>query len=190
MGFIKEFIKSKKTGQTVFSFSELSGLVKEYSGPKLKSALKYAVKSGDLYRISKGIYSLSEEYSKLEFANKYRSPSYISLYTIFQRAGIVFQPYSSIYLVANRSEETEIDSQLYIYRKIKNEILLNTMGINTENNTQMATPERAICDKLYLDGDEYFDNLRNLDWHFMRRLNDELYSGNRIISDFINKNTK
>jgi hypothetical protein len=190
MSFIKDFIKSKGTNQTVFGFSNLSSAVAGYSGPKLRSALKYAVQQGDLCRISKGIYSLSKKYSKQEFANKYISPSYISLYTVFQKAGIVFQPYSSIYLIANRSREVEIDSQKYIYRKIKNEMLLNPMGIINENNTQEATPERAICDKLYLDGDEYFDNLRNIDWDFIRRLNNQVYHENKIISDFINKNTK
>lgn len=190
MSFIKDFIKSKNITQTVFGFSDLSSAVYGYSGPKLRSALKYAIRKGDLYRISKGIYSLSKEYSKQEFANKYRSPSYISLYTVFQKAGVVFQPYTSIFIISNRSKEVEIDSQKYIYRKIKDEILLNPMGINNENNTQIATPERAICDKLYLDGDEYFDNLRNIDWDSMRQLNNQVYNQNKIISNFINKNSK
>lgn len=190
MSFFKEFIKTKNANQTVFGFSDLSSAIVGYTGPKLKSALKYAVQKGDLYRISKGIYSSSPEYSKPEFANKYRSPSYVSLYTVFQQAGIVFQPYSSIYLIAERSEEVEIDSQKYIYRKIKNEILLNSIGINNKHHIQIATSERAICDKLYLDGDEYFDNLRNIDWGFMRQLNHQVYGGNKIISSFIGKNTK
>ena len=190
MSFVKDFILSKNNNQTVFVFSDLSSAVEEYSGQKLKSALKYAVQKGDLNRISKGIYSLSKEYSKQEFANKYRSPSYLSLYTVLQKAGIVFQPYSSIFLVSNRSQEVEIDSQKYIYRKIKDGILLNPRGINNENNIQEATPERAICDKLYLDGDEYFDNLRNVNWDFMRELNNHVYGANKIISGFINKNAK
>lgn len=190
MSFIKDFIKSKGTTQTVFGFSDLSNAVEGYSGSKLRSALKYAVQKGDLYRISKGIYSLSKEYSKQEFANKYISPSYIGLYTVFQVTGIVFQPYTSIYLIANRSREVEIDSQKYIYRKIKNEMLLNPMGIINENYVQKATPERAICDKLYLDGDEYFDNLRSIDWNFMRKLNNQVYGGNKAISHFIGKHLK
>ncbi len=190
MSFIKDFVKSKKINQTVFGFSDLSNAVAGYTGPKLRSALKYALQKGDLFRISKGIYSLSKDYSKQEFANKYRSPSYISLYTIFQKTGIVFQPYSSIYVISNRSKEVEFDSQKYIYRKIKDEILLNPLGIKNENNTQVATPERAICDKLYLDGDEYFDNLRNINWTLMCQLNNQVYGDNKTISNFINKNTK
>lgn len=188
MSFVKDFIRLKKSNQTVFGFSELSNIVQGYFGPKLRSALKYAVKKGDLYRISKGIYSLSSSYSKEEFANKYRSPSYISTYTVLQKSGVVFQPYPSVYLISNRSQEVEIDSQKYIYRKIKNQILLNPLGISNVNNTQYATPERALCDALYLDGDQYFDNLRNIDWNLMKKINEYVYDGNKIISRFIKKN--
>ena len=76
------------------------------------------------------------------------------------------------------------------YRKIKNEILLNPLGIKNKNNVQIATPERAICDKLYLDGVEYFDNLRNIDWAFMGELNTQVYGKNKVISDFTGQNTR
>lgn len=190
MGFIKDLIKSKKSDQTVFSFSDLSQAVNGYTGSKLRSALKYAVKKNDLFRISKGIYSLSTEYSRQEFANKYRCPSYISLYTVLQKEGVVFQPYSSIYIISNRSQETEMDGQKYLYRKIKDSILLNTLGVKNKNGIQTACVERAICDKLYLDGDEYFDNLRDVSWELMGQLNDEVYENNKTISGFINVNKK
>lgn len=187
MSFVKDFIKSKKINQTVFGFSDLSSAVTGYTGPKLRSALKYAVQKGDLYRISKGMYSLSKEYSKMEFANKFRSPSYISLYTVLQKAAVVFQPYSSIYCVSNRSQVSEIDSQIYIYRKIKNQLLLNPFGITNEDNTQIATVERALCDTLYLYGDAYFDNVRNINWNMMSTLNNQVYGGNKSIAGYINK---
>ena len=186
MSFVKKLLTSKKPNQTVFSFADLSGAVAGYSGAKLKSALKYAVGKKDLIRISRGIYCFSNGYSRQEFANKYRTPSYISLYTVLLESGIVFQPYSSIYLVANRSQETEIDGQKYIYRKIRDEISLNPLGINSVDNIYKAGPERAICDKLYLDGDEHFDNLRSVDWNLMLKLNQQVYQ-NPVISSFIAK---
>lgn len=190
MSFIKDFLKSKKVNQTVFGFTDLSSAVVGYTGPKLRSALKYGLQKGDLVRISKGIYALSNDYSREEFANKYRCPSYLSLYTILQKAGVVFQPYTSIYAISNRSEERELADQTYIYRKIKDSILLNPLGITTKNNTQYATPERALCDKLYLDGDEYFDNVRAIDWAFMKQLNSQVYANNKTITHFITKNTQ
>lgn len=68
MSFIKDFIKSKRNNQTVFGFSDLNHVVNGYTGPKLRSALKYALAKGDIVRISMGIYSLSKDYSRLEFA--------------------------------------------------------------------------------------------------------------------------
>ena len=188
MSFIKDFFKSKSNNQTVFSISDLSHLVEGYTGSKLRSALKYAAQKGDIYRVSEGIYSLTKDYSRLEFANRYRSPSYISLYSVLQKEGVVFQPYSTIYVISTRSQEVELDGQKYVYRKIKDSILLNTYGVKNESGIQMACPERAICDKLYLDGDEYFDNLRNINWELMDQLNNQVYNQNKIISNFININ--
>jgi len=190
MSLIKDFLRSKKIDATVFKLADFSMAVDGYSGSKLRFALKYAVAVGDLYRISKGIYALSTEYSRLEFANKYRSPSYVSLYTVLAKEGVVFQPYSSIYLVGDRSEELEVDGQKYIYRQLKNEILLNPLGVKNEHNVQIASAERAICDKIYLDGDEYFDNLRRIDWELMRDLNQQVYGSNMSIAAYIDKNCK
>ena len=188
MSFIKNLLKTKRSDQTVFTFSDLGSIAPKYLGKKLKSALKYAVQREDIFRISKGIYSISKDYSKEEFANKYRSPSYISLYTVLLESGIVFQPYSSIYLISNRSQKVEIDSQKYLYRKIKDDILLNPLGIADTGNINKATPERAICDKLYLDGPEYFDNLRNINWDLVSQLNEQVYGNNPNISNFLKRN--
>ena len=188
MGFVKQLAIKKRNKQTVFTVSDLAQVVEGYQSKKLNSALKYAINHKDLIRISRGIYAFDQNYSRLEFANKFRSPSYISLYTVLQEAGIVFQPYVSIYVVSRRSQEIDIDGQKYIYRKIKDNILLNPFGAISVNGVHKATPERAICDKLYLDGDEFFDNLRNINWELMKKLNIEVYENNKVINLFIAKN--
>lgn len=190
MSFIKDLYKYAKNGQTVFTLVELAGINPFYNGPKLNSAIKYFVKNKDLIRLSKGIYSLSEDYSKQEFANKFRIPSYISLYTVLFEAGVVFQPYTSIYLISQRSEKKKFKETNFIYRKIRDEVLLNPIGINNINGVFKASPERAICDKIYLDNDEYFDNLRNIDWEKIKSINLEVYNNNSIILKWISKNTK
>ena len=187
MGLIKEVLSQKLRDQTVFTLSDLSLLV-GYSGGRLRSALKYATHNGDLMRIAKGIYALNNEYSRWEFGNKFRSPSCVSFYSVLQSEGVVFQPYTSVFLASRRSEVVTIDGQMYIYRKIKDEILLNTLGVVTKDGVSVATIERAICDKLYLDGDEYFDNLRSVDWEFMIKLNVEVYANNKVIEKYIGKN--
>lgn len=189
MSLIKDLTKNRKN-QTVFTLNDIIQLAESYRGARLYSALKYAVKTGDLIRLSRGIYSLNREYSRQEFANKYRTPSYISLHTVLQESGVLFQPYASISLVSNRSLSTEIDGQKYIYRKIKNGILLNPLGITTTGAVNRAVLERALCDKIYLDGDEYFDNLRQINWGLAGKLNAEVYFYNPNISKFISKYAK
>jgi hypothetical protein len=105
-----------------------------------------------------------------------------------QAAGIIFQPYESIYVIAKRSEKVMINHQQYIYRKIKDDCLLNPIGLVQKNGVTMATPERAIADKIYLDGDEYFDNLRSINWELMKEINSRVYFNHSVINMFIKKN--
>ena len=190
MSFIKDLYKSTNGNQTVFSLVELSNINPDYVGPKLNSAIKYLVKNGDLIRLSKGFYALNRTYSIQEFANKYRSPSYVSLYTVLFESGIVFQPYTSIYLLSKRSETKIINGVNLIYKNIKNDILLNSLGIISGNNISKATPERAICDTIYLLGGQYFDNTRNIDCELIKQINQDVYTNNKIIARWIQENTK
>jgi len=190
MSFIKDIYKQLKKDQTVLSLVDLTSINPNYTGPKLNSAIKYLVKNKELIRLSKGLYALNQNYRREEFGNKFRIPSYISLYTVLSESGVVFQPYSSIYLVSQRSEIKTIRDEKYIYRKIRDDILLNPIGIHDIDGVFKASKERAICDKIYLDNDEYFDNLREIDWEKINLINQEVYNGNRKISQWISKNIK
>jgi hypothetical protein len=178
-------LRKVNKGATVFTVADIKKALDIKDQKSLYNAIYYAVKQKELYTISEGIYSLDTNYSKKEFGNKYRTPSYISLYTVLQESGVVFQPYTSIFVITNRSQTVDIDGQRYIYRKIKDSILLNPLGIEQKDNISTATVERAICDKIYLDGIEYFDNLRNVDLELIDRLNKEVYEGNKNISKFL-----
>lgn len=175
---------------TVFTISDIKTILDISDNKSIYNALFYALKKKELYKISDGIYSYNQDYSKKEFGNKFRIPSYVSLYTVLKEEGVVFQPYSSIFLISNRSEKIKIDEQEYIYRKIKDNILLNPLGIYEKDGIVVATKERAICDKLYLDGMEYFDNVRDIDWKLLKELNNKVYLDNPVISEFIFTYTK
>ena len=192
MSLIKDLLKNKPANKTIFSASEIGQIVNYDSRQNLYSALNYAAEEQDLIRLTRGLYALDETYSKLELGNKLRKPSYISLYTILQEKGVVFQYYDSIYLVAKKTTEIKIGNQRYIYRKVKDSILLNQLGLVNENSITKATLERALCDKVYLNGDEYFDNLRNVNWVFMSELNEKVYKNSKIdqfILKYKNANT-
>jgi predicted transcriptional regulator of viral defense system len=188
MSTIKDLLINKPQNKTVFSITEIGQLLDYGRTSRLSSALHYAITKGDLKRITRGLYVFDENYSRTELANKLRTPSYISLYTVLQEAGVTFQNHSSIYLVANRSDQLVVHDQRYIYRKIQDEILLNPLGLDIIGFVTKAILERAICDKIYLDGEEYFDNLRSVNWDLMRTLNTTLYH-DKNIEKFINTNS-
>ncbi|MDZ7586236.1 MAG: type IV toxin-antitoxin system AbiEi family antitoxin domain-containing protein [Patescibacteria group bacterium] len=164
-----------KGKQTVFTLAEIARITNRKADKNLIAAVSYYVKSGDLVRLAKGLYALNKEYIKYELGNKLRSPSYVSFYTVLQDEGVVFQPYTSIFLAGQRSEIRIINGQKFIYRKIKDEILLNPLGIESDGLVMKAGLERAILDKIYLDGEEHFDNLRGVDWSKMKELNEQVY---------------
>jgi predicted transcriptional regulator of viral defense system len=176
---IKKLVKNLED-QTVFGLSEIARVTGKPADKNLISAVSYYVKKGDLIRLAKGLYSFDKSYSAWELGNRLRSPSYISLNTVLQDRGVNFQPYTSIFLVANRNEIRTIKGQKYIYRKIKDEILLNLAGIEVIDGVAVAILERAILDKIYLDGPEHFDNLRAVDWDKMDELNRSVYQRKNI----------
>lgn len=149
--------------QTVFTTREISLLFPDVPYANLRRRLTHLVKSEQLLKLRRGIYA-KEKYDELELANKIYAPSYISLETVLRRAGIIFQYYEHIYALSYLSRTVEAGGQTFVYRKIKNEILLNKQGIEENGNINIASPERAFLDGVFLWKNYYFDNLRPLNW--------------------------
>ena len=105
-----------------------------------------------------------DNYNVLELSNKIVSPSYVSLETVLGRAGIVFQYYESIFAIGYISRSLQVDRNTFVYKKIKNEILLNRVGIEIAETVFIAEKERAFLDAVFLYRNYHFDNLRPLNW--------------------------
>jgi hypothetical protein len=136
----------------------------------LYKILNYYVRSGKLLNPRKGFYA-KEGYKPEELACLLYPPTYISLEYVLQRSGVIFQYDSAITNVSYLTREIEIDSQAIRYRQIKGEILSNTAGIIlNKNNINIATPERAFLDMLYLNGRYYFDNLHVLNKKTVKKI--------------------
>ncbi|MCL2041963.1 MAG: hypothetical protein FWG84_08015 [Bacteroidales bacterium] len=152
-----------KNSRTVFKINDIALLMGKEKDDTLYKILHYYVKSGKLRSPRKGFYA-KEGYKSEELACLLYPPTYISLEYVLQRAGVVFQYDSAITNISYLTREVEIDNQSFRYRQMKGEILVNTTGIIlNQNNTNIATPERAFLDMLYLNGKYYFDNLHILD---------------------------
>ncbi len=151
-----------KDARSVFRLKDIALLVGESNFESLNKKINYYVKTGKLNNPRKGIYTKTD-YNVQELACKIFSPAYISLEFVLQKAGVVFQYDSKLTIVSYLRRDIEVTGQTYSFRKIKGEILANTMGIlRQENDINIATPERAFLDILYLDTNYYFDNLNPL----------------------------
>lgn len=151
------------SGKTVFSNEDIGKILNITNKKYLAVLLFRMVKRKELKKIRKGIFTYGLSYDKFELANKLKRPSYISLEKILFDNSVIFQDYSNkITSVTNNSYSKKIDSIEYTYNKIRDEILINPIGIEITNNIRVASVERAVCDTIYLSKNFYFDNLSGI----------------------------
>jgi hypothetical protein len=159
-----------KDPRTVFGVSAFAMLFPQEDSKYMSDRLGYYVQTNKLLNPRKGIYA-KPGYNPLELANILYTPSYISLEYVLQQAGVIFQFDSRITSVGYLSREVEIDGKIYGYRRIKEEIIMDMAGIiRSRDNINIATPERAFLDIMYLNKNFYFDNLNPLDRQSIDRI--------------------
>ncbi len=179
--YILDLMRSKKT---VFTFKDLVLIWSESDVNFIKKKIHRYVKAGKINSIRKGVYSKDKDYDKYELATKIYTPSYISLETVFGSAGMTFQYYKSIFVMSYMTKEIECDGQKYSYNKIKDSILTSQAGIESRENYNIASPERAFLDVIYLHKDYYFDNLNSLDWEKVNEIL-PIYGGNKRMAKIV-----
>lgn len=155
--------------RSVYTLMDVAMLTGIDNYVSLCKKLDYYVRKGKLSRPRKGIYT-KQNYNFEELVCSLYTPSYLSLEYVLQKAGVVFQYDERITAVSYLSRTIEIENREYAYRKIKGEILVVTDGINRNGNINIATPERAFLDMLYLNKECYFDNLNPLDKKLIDKL--------------------
>jgi len=154
-----------KSPKTIFSLQDIALLWQTSNSNATSVRLHYYVKHGDLHRIRRGLYAKSKQYDKLELATRIFTPSYVSFETVLAKEGLIFQYQTQVTVVSYLTRMISIDNQVYSYKKIKNTVLMNSLGIENFNETSQAIKERAFLDTLYTNLDFYFDNVRSLDWN-------------------------
>lgn len=154
-----------RSSQTVFSVNDIMILWGESISAAARVRINYYAKKGVLYHIRRGFYAKDKNYDRFELATKIFTPSYISFETVLRQAGVTFQYYSQINIASFLTREIITDDQTYTYRKIKDNILTNHLGIDNRDNYSIASAERAFLDIVYLNTDYHFDNLSILNWN-------------------------
>jgi len=157
-------------GRSVYRLNDIAMLLGEIRFESINKRLNYFVQNNKINNPRRGIYTKAN-YSKEEMACRIFIPSYISLDYVLQKAGIIFQYNSQLTSVSYLSRTIEIEETTYAFRKIKNEILVDTTGIiRMSNGINIATPERAFTDTLYLNSVYYFDNLNSLNRNLIEQI--------------------
>ncbi len=178
MKYIDKIILSKKS---VFTYQDIENILWIENINTIKSYFARWVKLWVFKNIFKWIYVLNN-YSKLELANKLKQNSYISFETVLKSEWIIFQDYwNTIFVATDQSIEKNIGKNNFKYLKLKNSILLNPIWVINMWNYMIASKERAICDRLYLSKNYYFDNLENVNFEKLEIIS-QIYN-KRVILD-------
>lgn len=173
--YILILMRSRKT---VFTFKDLILLWGENDVNFVKKKIYRYVKAGRMNSIRKGIYSKDKNYDKYELATRIYTPAYISLETVLGAAGITFQFHGQIFIMSYKTKEIGCDGQKYSFKKLKDTILTNQAGIESRENYNIASPERAFLDIIYLYRNYHFDNLSVLNWDRVYEIL-PIYGGNK-----------
>jgi hypothetical protein len=153
-----------KSDKTVFTSKDIAILWGETASPATRVRINYYVQKGELVKLRKGIYAKSGGYNKLELATHIINPAYVSFETVLAREGLIFQVYERITVASYLTRELTVDGQVYTFRKVKDAVLTNPLGIEHREGTSVANRVRAFLDTLYVNSDYQIDNLQGLNW--------------------------
>ncbi len=156
--------KLYQSPKTILTIKDIALIWEETNTVNLFSKIKYYAKQGSLIRLTRGVFAKDKNYNPRELATSIYSPSYISFETVLREAGIIFQHYDTIFVAGPYPATKKIGNHTITFRKLKDNVLYNALGIKNKKSYSIATPERAFLDTIYLSPKFYFDNLRSINW--------------------------
>jgi len=93
------------------------------------------------------------------------------LETVLYDSGAIFQYYGNYTsCVSDDSRTISIDDHTYAYSKIKDSILLDPIAIRDYGSYRISTPERALCDYIYLHPKAQLDDTSIFEWTRLRQI--------------------
>ena len=134
-------------------------------GSRLDALLKRAVASREVWRIHRGLYSLSDRYSQgkinpLELALRVHGPSYVSLETALSYHGWIPEAVRAVTSVAlGRSRTFNTPIGLFSFTRVpQRSFLAGVRRVSEEGRGAffLATPLKALADHVYV---------QRCDWH-------------------------
>jgi hypothetical protein len=134
-------------------------------GARLDALLKRAVASREVWRIHRGLYCLSDRYTRgrinpLELAQRIHGPSYVSLETALSHHGWIPEAVQAVTSVAlGRSRIFNTPVGLFSFTRVPQRSLLSGVRrVSVEGGGAffLATPLKALADHVYA---------QRCDWH-------------------------
>ncbi|HOI60395.1 MAG TPA: hypothetical protein PKU93_03675 [Candidatus Pacearchaeota archaeon] len=156
--------KLYQSSKTILTSKDLALIWNINNKESLYSTTAYYVKRKVLKRLTRGVFAKNKNYNVKELATSIYTPSYITFETALREAGVIFQHYDTTFAAGPYSLTRKIDGSIFVFRKLKDEILFNSAGVISEDNYSIATTERAFLDMIYLFPNYYFDNLKSINW--------------------------
>jgi hypothetical protein len=152
-----EKLRSKITGEE-FDYPALLDSLREYGHPRDK--ITDLMKKKIIVRVKKGIYIFGEKYRRRSFSREILSnmicgPSYISLDYALHYYGLIPERVEAVTSVTvSRSRRFSTPVGLFIYHGISMDafqIGIDQVDIETGRSFLIATPEKALADKIQAD---------------------------------------
>ena len=159
MNRLSKLLGAKKT---VFNYDDLKTIFPDITDHNLRIYLHNLKKNNILKNPLKG-YRALPNYDPKELVYSIKKSGYISTQTVLFREGVMFQfMWNTWECMADRHKEYIIDGQNIKFYKLKPELLNNPIGIREYDNYRIATPERALCDYIYLYPKAWIDAPENI----------------------------
>lgn len=142
-------------------------LLKEYRRPNDK--IHELIKSGQLTQIRRGLYIIGprvniEKPSSFLLANHMRGPSYVSLETALSHWGLIPErvyEIVSVTLQSSKLYQTPVGRFRFLQASLPYYAFgITAVSLTTKQRVLMATPEKALCDKIIMTSGVFLRSVR------------------------------
>lgn len=137
----------------ILTFDSLALQFKDYTD--VKGKIRREVQSGRLTQIMRGLYETDARADGKYLAGAIYGPSYLSFDYVLSMCSLIpeaiFRTYTSATFSKGKAKQYDNAFGVFTYRDVPAAVYHFGVEIREENgySYQIATPEKALCDKLY-----------------------------------------
>ena len=137
----------------ILTFDSLALQFKDYTD--VKGKIRREVQSGRLTQITRGLYETDARADGKYLAGAIYGPSYLSFDYVLSMCSLIpeaiFRTYTSVTFRKGKAKQYDNAFGVFTYRDVPAAVYHFGVEIREENgySYQIATPEKALCDKLY-----------------------------------------